>query len=222
MQYLYHPEAGAETLTLEGESYRHLFKVRRARADTVLHLRNLKDDRLHSYRTVSLDRRRARLHRIESRELRIAPSRFLHLGWCLIDPKSIEKVLPSLNEIGVTKITFIRCVRSQRNFRLDLDRLRRILVHSSEQCGRSVLMELAEAESLDEFLKAENEAGLLDFSEQVLGCGETLKTLIIGPEGGYDDTERSLFSPERIYGFATATILRSESAACAAAARLLL
>lgn len=222
MQYLYHPEAGAETLILEGESYRHLFKVRRARADTVLHLRNLKDDWLHRYQTESIDRRRAWLRRIESRELRIAPARFLHLGWCLVDPKSIEKSLPALNEIGVGKITFVRCARSQRNFRLDLDRLRRILIRSSEQCGRSVLMDLAESGSLDEFLAEENEAGLLDFSKQLLGCGETLKTLVIGPEGGFDDTERSLFPPERIFGFATATILRSESAACAAAARLLL
>ncbi len=223
MQFLYHPESGASRLRIEGEAYRYLFKVRRLRAEDPIDLRNLQDERLYTYRVVSLDRRRAELSLVESRELRIAPRRFLHLGWCLIDPKHLEKALPSLNEIGVGKITLIGCERSQRNFRPDFERLHRILVNSSQQCGRSVMMELAEAESLESFVKAYPQSRLLDFCRQRMECGDReIETLVIGCEGGVSSEERALFGEERIVGFGSDLILRSESAACAAAARLLL
>jgi len=222
MQYLYHPEAGADSLEVEGESYRYLFKVRRFRREDPLPLRNLRDDRLYTYRVDRLDRRRAILSLEESREFPVLPPRRLHLGWCIIDPKVIERTLPTLNEIGVEKITFIRCERSQRNFTPDFDRLKRILINSSQQCGRSRLMKLGEAESMEIFLHAHPEALLLDFSPDPLPCGEGIETVVIGCEGGITPEERSLFSSEKIRGLETPLILRSESAACAAAVRVLL
>ncbi len=223
MQFLYHPEAGQPRLELEGDAYRYLFKVRRLHADSPLHLRNLTDDLLYTYRTETLDRRRAYLRLESEQSLRIAPERRLHLGWCQIDPKTVEKALPALNEIGVSQITFFPCERSQRSFRPDFERLHRILINSSQQCGRSVLMELREAESLEAFLAEVPEAMLLDFSSRSLACdgGEAL-TLVVGCEGGLTETERKRFAEERIVGLATPMILRSESAACAAAARFLL
>ena len=223
MQFLYHPEAGAPRLELEGEAYRYLFRVRRLKAEDPLFLRNLTDDRLHLYRTEGLDRRRAIAVLEESRELRIAPERHLHLGWCLIDPKTVEKALPTLNEIGVAKITFLRCERSQRNFRPEFDRLRRILINSSQQCGRSSMMELESGDTLRDFLGEHPGARLLDFSESRLECeAQGIETLVIGCEGGVTPEERRLFPPERIVGLGTPLVLRSESAACAAAARILL
>ena len=223
MQFLYHPEAGQPRLELEGDAYRYLFKVRRLRADSPLHLRNLTDNILYTYRNDNLDRRRATLRLESEQSLRIAPERMLHLGWCQIDPKTVEKALPTLNEIGVSKITFFPCERSQRSFRPDFDRLHRILVNSSQQCGRSELMQLEEAESLEAFLAEESEAMLLDFSPRPLACdsGEAL-TLVVGCEGGFTEMERERFAEERIVGLETPMILRSESAACAAAARFLL
>ncbi|WP_457605931.1 16S rRNA (uracil(1498)-N(3))-methyltransferase [Nitratifractor sp.] len=223
MQYLHHPEAGAARLRLEGKPFRYLFKVRRLKADEPLPLRNLRDDCLHLYRAQSVDRRRAELELTESRELRIAPRRFLHLGWCIVDPRTIEKALPMLNEIGVGAISFLPCRRSQRNFRLDRERLERILVNSSQQCGRSVMMQLHEAESLQAFLEENPAARLLDFSSHTLPCGgEGIEALMVGPEGGWTAEERALFPPENIVGFDTPLILRSESAVCAASSRILL
>ena len=223
MQFLYHPEAGKPWIEVEGDAYRHLFKVRRLHADSPLHLRNLTDDLLYTYRTETLDRRRARLRLVEQQRLRIAPERRLHLGWCQVDPKTVEKALPALNEMGVSRITFFPCERSQRSFRPDFDRLRRILINSSQQCGRSELMSLEECESLSAFLAEEPEAMLLDFSPRPLACdnGEAL-TLVVGCEGGFTEAERKCFAEERIVGLDTPMILRSESAACAAAARFLL
>ena len=222
MQFLHHPDAGAPRLEVEGEAYRYLFKVRRFHREDPLPLRNLRDDRLYTYRVGSLDRRRAELLLESSREFPLLPRRSFHLGWCLVDPKTIEKSLPTLNELGVGRITFIACARTQRNFTPDFERLRRILVNSSQQCGRSRLMELGEAESLEAFISRHPESLLLDFSGNPLECGGPVSTLVVGCEGGMTEEERALFAPERIVGFDTPLILRSESAACAAAARILL
>ena len=222
MQYLHHPEAGAPRLEVEGEAYRYLFKVRRFHRDDPLPLRNLRDQKLYIYRVESLDRRRALLRLESSGEMPVEPRRFFHLGWCIVDPKTIEKTLPSLNEVGVGKITFIRCERSQRNFRPDRERLQRILVNSSQQCGRSSLMEIAFSDSLRDFAEEHPQSLLLDFSEEFLGCDEGIETIVVGCEGGWTDEERRLFSESRIVGLDTPLILRSESAAVAAASRVLL
>ena len=222
MQFLHHEEAGAERLTIDGEAYRYLFRVRRLRSDDTIHLRNLRDDGLYSYRIRSLDRRRVEIALESVRELRIAPKWFLRLHWCLIDPKTIEKALPTLNEIGVSEIRFLKCDRSQRNFRLDFDRLRRILINSSQQCGRSVMMTLEEGGEISEVPAQDPKALLLDFSERALSCEGRIESLVVGPEGGFTGRERALFPDERIVGFDTPTILRSESAVCAAASRVLL
>lgn len=57
-------------------------------------------------------------------------------AWCVIDIKSIKKVLPMLNELGVSRITFVYCDRSQINIKLDFARFERILEASMQQCGR--------------------------------------------------------------------------------------
>ena len=223
MQYLRHPDAGASGLTLEGEAHRYLFKVRRHRAGDPVDLRAGDDDILYRYRITNLDRKTARLTLEKQNILPIAAKKILHIGWCQIDPKPIEKVLPMLNETGVASITFFPCARSQNNFKPDFARMEKILLNSSQQCGRSRGMRLELAESLGAFLAASPEAYLLHFARQPLPCDLPAPlTIVIGPEGGLTEEEAALFSPERIVGLGTPMILRSESAAVAAAARILL
>jgi len=220
--YLYHKEAGASTLTLTGEDHRYIFKVRRHKTGDTLHLRNLQDGYLYSYKILSLDKRSVLLSLQNKTALTIQSSKPLHIGWCVIDTKNIEKVLPSLNEIGVEKITFIYCKRSQKSFKPDFKRLQKILLNSSQQSGRSVMMELDIAESLKDFLKEYPQSYMLNFSQKTLSKDENISTIVIGCEGGFDEEEVSLFEPEYIVGFDTPLVLRSESAACAVASKILL
>jgi 16S rRNA (uracil1498-N3)-methyltransferase len=222
MQYLHHPDAGAPRLTLEGDVYRYLIKVRRHRQGDVVALRSGTDENIHHYTIDSIERRTAVLILLHSEELLIAARRVLHIGWCMIDPKSIEKVLPTLNEIGVEQITFIDCDRSQKNFRHDPRRLQSILVNSSQQCGRSTPMRIDTAPDIATFLAAHPDAHLLQFSEHPLSCAAEVSTIIIGPEGGLSDTEISRFDSGHIVGLDTPMILRSESAAVAVASRIIL
>jgi len=222
MLYLYHKEAGTPQLTLTGDEHRYIFKVRRHKVDDTLYLRNLEDGLLHRYLITFMDKRSVMLALQESSTLDVKASKCLHLGWCMIDPKSVEKVLPSLNEIGVEKITFIYCKRSQKSFKLDFKRLEKILLNSSQQSGRSQMMTLEMSEGLEDFLKEYPNAKMLNFSENNFISTTFFNTIVIGCEGGFHEEEVALFKPEDIVGFDTLLVLKSESAVCAVASKTLL
>jgi len=139
VQYLFLEQAGEQNLTLQGDEHRYIFKVRRHREGEVVALRNLIDEHIYFYKIVSLSKKEAELSLESSKNLTVVAKKKLHLAWCVIDPKSVEKVLPTLNEMGVDAITFIYCERSQKSFKVDFKRLKKILLNSSQQCGRSSL-----------------------------------------------------------------------------------
>jgi 16S rRNA (uracil1498-N3)-methyltransferase len=178
--YLYNAQAGTPQLNLEGDDHRYIFKVRRHKVEDTLYLRNLADGLLHRYLIGHIDKRSVILTLQESSILDVKAKQSLHIGWCIIDPKSVEKVLPSLNEIGVEKITFIYCKRSQKSFKLDFKRLEKILLNSSQQSGRSVMMTLEIGENLESFLERNPEAKMLNFSENKITESSKLDTIVIG------------------------------------------
>lgn len=222
MLYLYHKEAGQPQLTLVGDEHRYIFKVRRHKAEDILYLRNLEDGLLHRYLITHLDKRSAMLELQESQTLQVKAKRSLHIGWCVIDPKNIEKVLPTLNEMGVEKITFIYCKRSQKSFKVDFKRLEKILLNSSQQSGRSEMMQLDMAEDLKHFLAQNPDSKMLNFSEDNFIPNGGIDTIVIGCEGGFHEEEIALFDKRDIVGFDTPLVLKSESAVCAVAGKLLL
>ena len=222
MLYLYNTQAGTTQLTLEGDDHRYIFKVRRHKEGDTLYLRNLEDGLIHRYLITFMDKRSAMLALQESSTLKIKAKHSLHIGWCVIDPKSVEKVLPSLNEMGVEKITFIYCKRSQKSFKLDFKRLEKILLNSSQQSGRSQMMQLEMSEDLPQFLAKYPQSKMLNFSENNFIGTTTVDTIVIGCEGGFHEDEVALFKDEDIVGFDTPLVLKSESAVCAVAAKVLL
>ncbi len=221
MLYLYQKEAGQPQLTLSGDEHRYIFKVRRHKVGDTLYLRNLEDGLLHRYLITHIDKHSVILELQESQRLEIKAKVPLHIGWCVIDPKNIEKVLPSLNEMGVEKITFIYCARSQKSFKLDFKRWEKILLNSSQQSGRSVMMQLNLAESLEAFISENPQSYLLNFSENTLSSQSSIETIVVGCEGGMTEDEVALFAPQRVIGFDTPLVLKSESAVCAVAAKIL-
>ena len=222
MQYLFSEQASQATLVLRGDEHRYLFKVRRHREGEVIALRNLEDDTIYFYKISTLNKKEAFLSLESSKVLEIKAKKNLHLAWCVIDPKSVEKVLPTLNEMGVDAITFIYCSRSQKSFKLDFKRLEKILLNSSQQCGRSSLLQLSMVNSLEEFLEEHPNTVMLNFSENILKESSTISTFLIGCEGGFTADEVALFKEEKIMGLDTPLVLKSESAVCAVASKLLI
>jgi len=222
MQYLYHENSGQSELVLSGDEHHYVFKVRRHRQNEIIALRNLKDDTLYLYKIVSIDKKEAFLELVEEKNLQITAKKELHIGWCMIEPKNIEKVLPSLNEMGVSKITFILCTRSQQNNKIDLERLHRIVLNSSQQCGRSHMMEFDTIGSIKEFLSQNPNSYMLNFSQNHISELNDIETIVIGCEGGFTDKEIVLFDKTKIVGFDTPLILKSESAVCAVVSKILI
>ena len=212
MQFLYHPDSGLSKIEIDGESYRYIFKVRRHKEGEQIALRNLQDQFIYFYKIERVTRRTAELLFLEKEERVVMPKNSMHIGWCIIDPKVVEKTLPMLNELGVKKISFIYCKRSQKNFRLDFDRLKRILINSSQQCGRSKMMELELIPSLEEYLKRYSQSAVLDFGGQPIKCEEKIDSILVGCEGGFSSEERELFKDRRVFTLNTPLVLRSESA----------
>lgn len=222
MLYLFHIEASMPTLTLVGDEHRYIFKVRRHKMGESLYLRNLKDDLLYSYLITHIDKSSVVLELQSSKTLEVKANTNLHIGWCIIDPKSIEKVLPTLNEMGVSKITFIYCKRSQKSFKLDFKRWNKILLNSSQQSGRSQMMKLEEAKDLESFISENPQAKMLNFSPNKITKNSNINTIIIGCEGGFVTEEIELFDTKDIIGLDTPLVLKSESAVCGVGAKLLL
>jgi 16S rRNA (uracil1498-N3)-methyltransferase len=223
MQYVYHENAGVDTLVIDGELHKYLFKVRRKDAQNDLIFRNLNDKYIYRYEVVNISKRDANLKLIDSEEKIVEPQKQLHIAWCKIDYKSIEKVIASLNEMGVSKITFIECEYSQRNIKINFEKLKRLLINSSQQSGRSSIIELDYCESLEKFRELFPDAYMFNFSQkQIDTCKTQIETIIIGCEGGFSQSEVEKFDSDKIVGINSDLILRSESAAMVVASKILL
>lgn len=222
MKFMLHPDAGALELSISGDDYKYLIKVRRHKiGDTVCFRNAVNLNEEYRYHLERTDGRNGYFSLQSHHNAPCENPKSLHIGWCLVDPKTIEKTLPMLTELGVAKITFIHCKRSQQNFRLDFERFNRIMESSIMQCGRTSLIELAESPNLSTFLKNNPQSVIFDFGGTVLESGESVETVVIGCEGGFDEGERKLFGDYRIRLFSSPMILRSETAAVAIASRLL-
>lgn len=223
MQFTFDENCGNETLEIKDEVYNYLIKARRHKIDDEIYFRNLRDSNIYLYRMSFIDKKKALLSLVSKEEKIVENQNKLHVGWCVVDPKTIEKFIPSLNEIGVDKITFIYADFSQKNFKINIEKLEKILINSSCQCGRSSIIKLDVCKSIEEFVKSNEDVYFLDFSE--LNVSEKkgeIKTLVIGCEGGFSKKERDSFNKEKIVGFDSNLILRSETAIISAGAKILL
>ena len=223
MIYVFNEDAGDENLILKGELFKYMIKVRRHKIDDEILFRNQNDIKtLHRYKIVEIAPKKVILELLNSKYLEIKAKKDLHIGWCKIDVKSIEKILPSLSEIGVNKITFIDCDRSQRNIKLDFKRFNRILESSMQQCGSTQKIEFVISKNLEEFIRLNPDAKVFDFTEKTLDEVGDIKTIIIGCEGGFSQKEKKLLSSLEVFRLDTPMVLRSESAVMAVASKVIL
>lgn len=210
MQFSYHPQAGEESLKIEGELYTHLYKSRRTKNTQILSFRNLVDDFVYLYTQESIDRKSASLRLKEKKSLPILSSNQTHIILSIIEGKTLQKLLPFLNELGVQKLTLFYAEYSQRNEKIDLDKLQKILINSSQQCGRSNTLKLEVLGNLLEVLKCYPHIGVFDFGGERLE--KTTLPILVGCEGGFSPKEREILKNFPKYSTKENLILKSESA----------
>ncbi|MEA2073815.1 MAG: 16S rRNA (uracil(1498)-N(3))-methyltransferase [Campylobacterota bacterium] len=221
--YIFDEKAGADELTLKGELHKYLIKVRRHSVDDELAFRNRDEMKtLHLYKLVDVEPRAATLSLISSKTVEVKSDKELHIAWCVIDQKSVEKVLPSLCEIGVSRISFITCERSQKNFKPDFKRYERIVEASMQQSGRTSLMEFDSYKNIETFIEEFPDTKVFDFCDNVLKGGSSFKRVLIGCEGGFSPNEKEFLKSQEVFRLNSAMVLRSESAVMAVASKILL
>lgn len=217
MKFLFDARAGGENLQIENEAFLHL-KARRIRLNQRLNVRNLKDGKDYLYEVVNFGRKSADLQLVFTSP--VAPESYdMTIGWAVVDPKTIEKTLPFLNELGIGRLAFIYTKFSQANFRLDLERFAYLCALSCEQCGRGKLMEFEIYKNLDEFLANYPNAAAVNFGGKSLQDYQN-ETLVIGPEGGFAPEELDKFG--KIYALEAKNILKSQTAIVGVASKILL
>jgi 16S rRNA (uracil1498-N3)-methyltransferase len=222
MQFTYHINSGDQTLTIDGDLHKYLFKVRRHDKDKNIFFRNLIDNNIYEYKVDIIDKRKTTLTLFNFEEKIIQSNKSLHIGWCVIDPKSIEKQIASLNELGVEKITFIYCEYSQYKYKVNLDKLEKLLINSSQQSGRSNLIILKESNSIEDFISDNPNSYMFNFSSNHIdNLKDNIDTIILGCEGGFSEDEVLSFDKTKIVGISSDIILRSETAAVTIASKLL-
>lgn len=223
MQFIYDKNAKNELLKIEDENYNYIVKARRHKLDDILDFRNLEDDFLYSYKISQIDKKSLFLNLLKKEEKIIENSKKIHLAWCVVDPKTIYENISSLNELGVDKITFVYSDFSQKNFKINFEKLEKILINSSSQCGRSSIIKLDIYKNIDTFIKDNPDTYFLDFSQTSIDSKVLdIKTLMIGTEGGFSKRERELFNNNFVVGFSSNLILKSQTAIISATSKIIL
>ncbi|MCT7534717.1 16S rRNA (uracil(1498)-N(3))-methyltransferase [Aliarcobacter cryaerophilus] len=223
MQFIYDKNAKNELLKIEDENYNYIVKARRHKLDDILDFRNLEDDFLYSYKISQIDKKSLFLNLLKKEEKIIENSKKIHLAWCVVDPKTIYENIASLNELGVDKITFVYSDFSQKNFKINFEKLEKILINSSSQCGRSSIIKLDIYKNIDTFIKENPDTYFLDFSQTSIDSKVLdIKTLMIGTEGGFSKRERELFNKNFVVGFSSNLILKSQTAIISATSKIIL
>lgn len=145
----------------------------------------------------------------------------------LLKKDRFDLILEKACELGVRAIQPVltrRCVADK----LNLERARTILTEAAEQCARTALPELLAPVKLDSLLKSWATGRSLFFADESGGAPAAAAfaadfgpaALLTGPEGGFDEAERSAIRalPQTRAITLGPRILRGETAAIAATA----
>jgi 16S rRNA (uracil1498-N3)-methyltransferase len=144
----------------------------------------------------------------------------------LLKKPNFDLVLEKATELGVRRIQPVitrRCVADS----LNAERAQAIVTEAAEQCARTALPQIAAPMKLDTLLRDWPAERRLFFADETGGDAAATAfaeagsaALLIGPEGGFDDTERTAIRalPQARPVSLGPRILRGETAAIAASA----
>lgn len=223
------------TVTLEGDVFRHVFDVCRQTVGSKFEL--LSEGKAYFVQVENVGKKSATLKVLETRELPVPQNPHIHL--CVSIPKlpTFETILEKSVELGVYKLhpfvsdySFVREVKNERIANKS-ERWSKIVKSATQQSGRGDLMEVVNVKTLSQTFEKMNQTpsslGLFPYEGE---CLQTVKMSIekmkqsspqniwifVGSEGGFSQAEVEQFEAQ---GLKPATlgeqVLRVETACLA-------
>lgn len=168
----------------------------------------------------SLESKKAQV-KIVSKKEGIMPKQKITLYQSIVKKDKMEWIAEKATELGVSKIVPIISERSEKKD-LNLDRIRKIMIEASEQCGRSDVSEIGQMMNFESGIKNYAGKGIaFDPSGSALRNSSFTNhdslSLFIGPEGGWSEEEVERFKEAKIEIFSLGKLtLRAETAAVTA------
>ena len=191
---------GAELLVFDGRSGEWLARIAEAGK---------------KWMTLAVGRKTREAESVPDVWLAFAPVKRAQTDWL------VEKA----TELGAARLIPVMTQRTVAE-RVKLERLEAIAIEAAEQCGRTVLPEIAEPLPLARLLGERDSGRTLYFADEGGGerAAEAFKggpaLILIGPEGGFTEEERAAVraAPNAVPISLGPRILRAETAALAALA----
>lgn len=180
------------------------------------------NDRL--YKITKLDDSEAGLELVTELEP-VNPKREVYLLWSLLKKDKNEWVLQKCTELGVTHFVPILADRSEK-LGFDVERAQKIVTEAIEQCGRSELPKIREPLSLSSAIEQVSAHATVLVCEQATNVIDVRSiegpiAVVVGPEGGWSDAEKELFTQKTLQHFVLSDFtLRAETACVAVSATL--
>jgi 16S rRNA (uracil1498-N3)-methyltransferase len=155
----------------------------------------------------------------------------IHYLFAPLKKARLDYMVQKATELGVAALQPVMTRRTAAE-RVNSERMRANVIEAAEQCGVLRLPEVREPEKLSAVLKNWPDARTLIFADEAAPIASPLEALnavakgpaalLIGPEGGFDETEREML---RALPFVRAVslgprIMRADTAAVAAMALL--
>lgn len=231
---IYHPRTliPNEQHALSDESSHHLLKVLRQKEGAVVTLFDGCNFQALA-KIIKMDKKKAIVEILEVSSINRESDRKIHLAQSLGKGDKMEWIIQKAVELGVDE--FSPLLSDRTVIKLNTERQQKklaswqkIIISASEQCGRNQLMKINAIISLKSFMeKAKGPALFLHPDSQPID--KALKsieknekiTLLIGPEGGFNEEELALAKACATPVGLGNRILRMETAALAATTLLI-
>ncbi len=180
-------------VTLDGPEAHHLATVRRFEPGDAVTLFN-GDGREYAAEVVAVDRKRATLHVTAALDLSRESAVRVTVASALPKGDRADYLVEKLTEVGVTHFVPLMTVRSVVVPKLTtVEKLARVVIEASKQCGRNRLMTVGPPTTWRDFLARRDGVQLVLHTSNgeptpVQSFADGV-TLAVGPEGGFTPVE---------------------------------
>lgn len=162
------------------------------------------------------------------------PNKEIYLCFSLLKKDKNDWVLQKCTELGVSHFIPIISERTEKTG-FDVERAEKIVIEASEQCGRTDIPRVREPITLETAIEELQGASLLQGGTLLMVAeqGSPLRSsilnlqsqesigILVGPEGGWTDSEKQLFTDKGLKHLALSDFTLRAETACITAASLL-